>query len=145
MEKLPVLSNILLVSLTVCLCHSVHLFVFVSCYLLLLLLCLPSQPCASSSSSEVSDFEHLHCDSSRDPPSLAAAAAASLHTIDKVNHSSTVCHWLLHTEKITCIPTRILHRTQHHNWLNQVVSVPVFPHMTKKNSDERKERAPCHK
>ncbi|XP_019728504.1 metastasis suppressor protein 1-like isoform X3 [Hippocampus comes] len=45
-----------------------------------------SKPCASSSSSEVSDFEHLHCDLSRDPPSLAAAAAASLHTIDKLSN-----------------------------------------------------------
>ncbi|XP_051921703.1 protein MTSS 1-like isoform X6 [Hippocampus zosterae] len=45
-----------------------------------------SKPCASSRSSEVSDFEHLHCDSSRDPPSLAADAAASLHTIDKLSN-----------------------------------------------------------
>ncbi|XP_077432364.1 protein MTSS 1-like isoform X4 [Vanacampus margaritifer] len=39
-----------------------------------------SKPCASSSSSDVSEYEQLHSDLSRDPPSLAAAA---LHTLEK--------------------------------------------------------------
>ncbi|XP_061631616.1 protein MTSS 1-like isoform X2 [Phyllopteryx taeniolatus] len=45
-----------------------------------------SKPCASSSSSDVSESGHLHSDLSSDPASLAAADALPPHTVDKLSN-----------------------------------------------------------